>query len=149
MNKTLRQLTFTLTLSALSLSLMPSGQAIAGEIVVITHPSAGVTQLSKDDVIRIFLAKTKTYPNEKQAVPVIPKEDAETRRHFESAVFQKSPVQIKAYWTRLLFTGRGNPPQTLESDAAIKKKVAETPNAVGYIDARELDQSVRAVFTVE
>lgn len=149
MKKALRQLTFTLILSTLSLSLIQSGYAIAGEIVVITHPSVGVTELSKEDVMRIFLAKTKTYPNEKQAVPVIPKENAETRTRFESTVFQKSPVQIKAYWTRLLFTGRGNPPQTLEDDAAIKKRVAETPNAIGYIDASALDNSVRAVFTIQ
>ncbi len=149
MKKALRQLTFTLILSTLSLSLIQSGYAIAGDIVVITHPSVGVTELSKEDVMRIFLAKTKTYPNEKQAVPVIPKENADTRKRFESVVFQKSPVQIKAYWTRLLFTGRGNPPQALEDDAAIKKRVAETPNAIGYIDASALDTSVRAVFTIQ
>ena len=136
---------------ALMLNVCPAAISFAnaGKIVVITHPSTGVTQLSREDVTRIFLAKTKTYPNEKPVVPVIHKEGTPTRERFESQVFQKSPMQIKAYWTRLLFTGRGNPPQTLDSDEAIKKRVAETPNAIGYINASALDDSVRAVYTVK
>lgn len=146
--KALRTLTLALTFN-LAASVVFPVFANAGEIVVITHPSVGIQKLSRDDVMRIFLGKSKTYPNEKQAVPVIPKEGTETRTTFENRVFQKTPVQVKAYWTRLLFTGRGNPPQTFESDAAIKKKVAETPSAIGYIDASALDDSVRAVYTVE
>lgn len=148
MNKALRTLSLALTLHLVLGTLSPA-LANASEVVVITHPSVGVKALSRDDVMRIFLGKSKTYPNGKQAVPVIPKEGAETRRKFETSVFQKTPVQIKAYWTRLLFTGRGNPPQSLESDEAIRQKVAENPNAIGYIDAGALDKSVRAVYTVE
>lgn len=148
MNKALRTLRLALTLSLVLCSLFPA-LANAGDVVVITHPSADIKALSRDDVMRIFLGKTKTYPNGKQAIPVIPKEGVETRKKFETSVFQKTPVQIKAYWTRLLFTGRGNPPQTFDSDEAIRQKVAETPSAVGYIDARAVDKSVRVVYTVE
>ncbi len=148
MNKALRTLMCALTMKV-AIALFFPALLQAGEIVVITHPSAEVTQLTRDDVMRIFLGKSKTYPNEKQAVPVIPREGAPTRTQFESSVFQKTPMQIKAYWTRLLFTGRGNPPQTFDSDEAIRQKVAETPNAIGYIDASLLDASVRAVYTVK
>lgn len=147
MNKVLRHLTFTLSFATLGMAAAP-GATQAG-IVVITHPSAGVTALSKDDVMRIFLAKTKTYPNEKPAVPVIPREGSASRLKFESTVFEKSPMQVKAYWTRLLFTGRGNPPQVLESDIDIRQKVADNPNAVGYIDSSAVDKSVRVVFTLQ
>lgn len=148
MKNTLRFITLTLTLCTLSGVVIP-GVTNAGDVIVITHPSVDIEQLSKDDVMRIFLAKSKTYPNEKPAIPVIPKEGSSTRQRFESSVFAKTPMQVKAYWTRLLFTGRGNPPLTLESDEAIKKKVAETPNAIGYIDSASLDDSVRVVFTIQ
>lgn len=148
MNKALRNFRLALTLN-LVVGMLSPALVHAGEVVVITHPSVGVKELSRDDVMRIFLGKSKTFPNDKQAVPVIPKESSETRKKFESSVFQKTPVQIKAYWTRLLFTGRGNPPQTLETDEAIRQRVAENPSAIGYIDASALDKSVRAVYTVK
>lgn len=136
------------SLLSLASATLASSAALAGDIVVITHPSVGIAQLSRDDVMRIFLAKTKTYPNEKPVIPVVPKENAETRRQFESVVFEKSTMQVKAYWTRLLFTGRGNPPHALSDDEEIKKKVAETPNAIGYIDSAALDDTVTAVYTI-
>lgn len=128
---------------------MLASVAHAGDLVVIVNPASEITQLSQDDLTRIFLIKTKTYPNEKPVVPFIPREDDPTRLQFEAAVLEKSPMQVKAYWTRLLFTGRGNPPANLDSADQIKKKVAESPSAIGYIDSTAVDKTVRVVYTIK
>lgn len=138
---------FPKRMSAIAL-LMVAVNSTAG-VVVITNPTAGVTSLSQDDVSRIFLAKTKTLPNDKPVVPVNQNDGSPVRAAFEDKVLKKTPSQVNAYWTQLIFTGKGTPPKDVGADAEVKKLVAENPNIVGYIDSGAVDASVTVVFTAE
>ena len=68
---------------------------------------------------------------------------------FLTAGRSKSDFQIKAHWSRLLFSGKGKPPKVLDNDAAVKKWVAEHPKALGYINSSADDASVKVLYTVE
>jgi hypothetical protein len=63
-------------------------------------------------------------------------------------VANRTPALMKAYWTKRIFTGRGQPPRELPNSAAVRKLVAENPGMIGYIDRAALDASVRAVLVV-
>jgi len=139
---------FFLKKIACTLCLLCSAQAMAG-LVVIVNPGAGVTALTMDDVSRIFLAKTKSFPNEKSAVPINQNEGSPMRAAFEEKVLKKTPSQVNAYWTQLLFTGKGTPPKDVGTDADVKKLVADNPNIVGYVDSSVVDASVTVVYTAE
>lgn len=128
---------------------LPLSSANAGDIVVIVNPSTQVTTLDKDHVMRIFLLKAKTFPNEATAVPFNAPENSALRKTFDLTVFEKQPDQIKAYWTRLLFTGRGRPPPSIENDAEMVKRVAATPGAVGYVDSTAVNASVKVVYRLQ
>jgi hypothetical protein len=67
------------------------------------------------------------------------------RNEFYNTVAAKSPAMMKAYWTKMVFTGRGQPPRELAGSAAVRKMVAENPAMIGYIDRAALDASVKAV----
>ena len=58
----------------------------------------------------------------------------------------KSPALMKAYWTKMVFTGRGQPPRELPNSVAVRKMAAENPSMIGYIDRSALDASVKAVL---
>lgn len=135
-------------LVSLSLLLMPC-DLLAGDLVVISHPSVSIDSLTSDEVMRIFLLKVRNYPNEKDVVPIIPKEGSGLRSQFEKKLFDKSPEQVRAYWTRLLFTGRAEPPEAFETDVEILNKVAESPSVIGYIDSAHVDDRVKVVFTLK
>ena len=55
-------------------------------------------------------------------------------------------AQVKAIWSKILFTGRGVPPKQLLDSAAVKKAVAANPKAVGYIEKSAVDASVKVVM---
>jgi len=133
----------------LGVSLALSAATAQAGVVVIVHPSVGVSSLTQDDVSRIFLAKSKTFPNEKAAVPVNQNEGSAARAAFEDKVLKKTPSQVNAYWTQLIFTGKGTPPKDVGADADVKKLVADNPNIVGYIDSSAVDASVTVVYTAE
>jgi hypothetical protein len=58
-----------------------------------------------------------------------------------------SAAQIKAFWSKIIFTGRGQPPKAVANAEEAKKLVATNPNAITYIDRTMLDTSVKVVLT--
>ena len=134
-----------LTIYFAALGILFSMQA-AAEISVVVHPSSSVQALSADEVSRLFLGKAKSFPGGAQAVPVNQDEGNPARAKFNETVCKKNASQYKAYWSQLVFTGKGTPPKDAGDDAAVKALVAANPNMVGYIDSASVDASVKVVF---
>ncbi|MFN4292101.1 MAG: phosphate ABC transporter substrate-binding protein [Permianibacter sp.] len=134
----------TLRMLSLTLCCLLSAAAQA-EVAVIVNPGNGAS-LSAEDVQRLFLGKLKSFPGGGEATPVNQKEGQPAREQFNQAVLNKSESQLKAYWSQLVFTGKGTPPKELDNDDAIKALVASTPGAIGYIDAAKVDGSVKVVL---
>lgn len=116
------------------------------EVAVIVHPSAGFDSLTEDDVSRLFLGKSKSFPNGSAATPVNQNEGSAVRDKFNEGVCKKNASQYKAYWSQLVFTGKGTPPKDVGDDAAVKAAVAANPAMIGYVDASAVDASVKVVF---
>jgi ABC-type phosphate transport system substrate-binding protein len=121
---------------------------VRAEVAVVVHPSSGIASLTEDDVARIFLGKSKSFPNGAAAVPVNQDEGAPARDKFNEAICKKNSSQYKAYWSQLVFTGKGTPPKDAGNDAAVKALVAANPNMVGYVDASVVDASLKVVYKV-
>ena len=67
-----------------------------------------------------------------------------------SAIFLgKSTAQVKAAWSRLVFSGKATPPKELASSAEVKKFVAANPDAIGYIEKSAVDSTVKVVFSAD
>lgn len=118
------------------------------EVAVIVHPSAAFADLSEDDISRLFLGKAKSFPNGEAAVPINQDEGSPSRDKFNDSVVKKNAAQLKAYWSQLVFTGKGTPPKDAGKDGDVKKLVASNPNMIGYIDSSAVDGSVKVVFKI-
>lgn len=114
------------------------------EIAVIVNPANGDI-ISKDDISSLYLGKTKTFPGGKNAIPLDRTEGSPARVEFVSKVIDKDEAQMKAYWSRLIFTGKGVPPKIVESDTEVKEMVARNLDAIGFIDAAAVDSTVKVV----
>jgi ABC-type phosphate transport system substrate-binding protein len=77
--------------------------------------------------------------------PIDLSESASTRSEFYSRYLGQSPSQIKAHWSKLIFTGRGQPPPTVSSEDAMADRVAENPDAIGYLSSDFLDDRLQVV----
>ena len=121
-----------------------SGVAQA-DVVVIANPT-GPDALSKAQVAKLYLGKSKKLPNGAKAEVIEQAEISAIRAEFHASVTGKSDSQLQAYWSRLIFTGKGKPPKTIGSSSLIKSQVASRPSAIAYIDEAEVDDSVKIVF---
>ena len=59
---------------------------------------------------------------------------------------KKSESQLTSYWSKITFTGKGQPPQRESNDTSVKELVASNPNLIGYIDSSMVDDSVKVIF---
>lgn len=117
-------------------------------IAVVVGASSPAAKLSAEQVAQLFLAKTSALPGAGQAVLVDQSEGAAVRDAFYVQVTGKSAAQVKALWSRLVFSGAAQLPQALPSGADVKKFVSGNANAIGYIDASEVDASVKVLLTI-
>lgn len=106
-----------------------------------------VITLSKNQVVKIFLDNRGRFPDGSLAVPIDQVEGSAERNEFYSSYANKSPAQIKAHWSKIIFTGRGQPPKELANSAEVKKRIAENPSAIGYIEQTLVDDSVKVLLT--
>lgn len=132
-----------LTLLALTLTL-----PVRAELVVIVSAKSPVTTLRADQVADIFLGQAARFPEGGEAVALDQVIGSPIRDDFYAKVAAKSPPLLKAYWTKMIFTGRGQPPREINGSATVRKMVAENPSLIGYIDRGMLDASVKAVLLV-
>ncbi len=119
-----------------------SGYATA-EVAVIVHPS-NADAISKADISAIFLGKKKSFPGGSSAVPIV-LNDA-SADEFNSKLLGKSASQLKSYWSKLVFTGKANPPKSVSSDEALSL-IKSNPNMIGFVDSANVSADVKVVGT--
>jgi len=115
-------------------------------VVVVVSSKSAITALSKSQVADIFLGKVSSFPDGILAVPIDQADGSVERNEFYARVADRSPAQITAYWSKIVFTGRGEPPREVSNDIEMKKRIVANPSAIGYIDDKLVDGSVRVLF---
>jgi ABC-type phosphate transport system substrate-binding protein len=122
--------------------------AAATELVVIVSANSRVQSLRAEQVADIYLGQTVRLPDGDEAVALDQRMGSFLRDEFYSRVAGKTPSLLKAYWTKMIFTGRGQPPKEAADSAAVRRLVADNPGMIGYIERSALDPSVRAVLVL-
>jgi ABC-type phosphate transport system substrate-binding protein len=128
--------------------LVASATLPADEVAVVSAKST-VTTLSKTQMADIFLGKSTRFPDGALAVPIDQSEGTVARDEFYLRIAGRSAAQMKAYWSRIIFTGRGQPPRAVPSSSDTKKLVAANPNTIGYIEPELVDDTLRVVTVTQ
>ena len=128
-------------LSALILAVAAAASARAEEIVVIVNLAAA--PITKDQVADLYLGRTDAW------TPIDQDVASGIYVEFYKKVTGRDSAQIKAIWSRILFTNRGVPPKQLPDSAAVKKAVAANLKAVGYIEKSAVDASIKVALQVD
>lgn len=130
---------FLLGLASVVVMLAPV--AAQAQIAVVMGPSAA--PLSKDQVANIYLGRSFDLK------PMDLPESSPAREQFYKKATDRDLSQIKATWSRIVFTGKGQPPKEQPDAAAVKKAVAADPKAIGYIEKSAVDASVKVVLSLD
>jgi ABC-type phosphate transport system substrate-binding protein len=111
------------------------------EMAVIVNPAAA-KEPSRAEVINIFLGRDKSFT----ALDL--QQWSGAKDMFYSQVMNKTESQMTSYWSGLIFTGKGQPPQSVADDAAMVSSVAADTNRIGYVSADAVTDQVKVLFTL-
>ena len=138
----MKKISFKLLASLTLISCFSFAQAGS---VVVAGKSSPVSAANANDVVKAFLGKKKDLGGV-SVVPIDQGEGNPARTDFYANVIKKSEAQLKSYWSRLIFTGKGQAPQVVGGDAEVKNMVANNPNIIGYIDEGAVDGTVKVIY---
>lgn len=133
--------------AALALAQTASGNA-AAELVVVVSARNPMPVLSGDQIAAIFLGQAGRFPDGSEAVALDQRLGSQERNQFYAQVTGKTPALLKAHWSKMVFTGRGQPPREAADSATVRRMVADNPSMIGYIERSALDASVRPVLVL-
>ena len=139
----------TLSYMVLVASMFLAMTGAQAEVVVVVSAKSTATALTAEQAADIFLGRSTTLPGASEVIPVDQPEGVPARDIFYQKITGKNPAQVKAYWSKLIFSGKGKPPKDAGSDAGVKTMLAANPNLIGYIDNSALDNSVKVLLTVK
>jgi ABC-type phosphate transport system substrate-binding protein len=128
----------SMLLAAIAAAALPA----SAETVVIVNKANPATRMFSEQASQFFLGKSAMF------TPVDQPESSPIRADFYHKVADKDPAQVKAIWSKLVFTGKATPPKEYASNAEVKKAVAADPKAIGYIDKSAVDDSVKVILTL-
>jgi ABC-type phosphate transport system substrate-binding protein len=138
----------TMIKSLLFMALTASALPASAGVAVIVSASSQTSSFSKDQVANLFLGKSSTFPGGGSAKLYDLPESNPVREQFYQKLAGKSDSQVKALWSRLIFSGVAQPPKELGGDSEVKKSVAAGATSVGYIDSSSVDASVKVVLNL-
>ncbi|MBF0382316.1 MAG: phosphate ABC transporter substrate-binding protein [Magnetococcales bacterium] len=121
---------------------------VMAELVVITSSENENLSLTKKEIKKLFLGKKKKIKGVR-LVPVDQTNGTKDQKKFIKKVLNKTPKKLKAYWARKIFSGKGTPPQHMKDALAVKEWIKNNPQAIGYIDDSDVENSLHIVYKVK
>jgi len=142
----MRLLTITICVLLVGSVLYASQPIAAGvSISVIVNQNNGTDAMTAREVRKLFLGKSRNLPDGTRAVLV---SNDMIKSEFNRAALGKADSQVKAVWSRLLFSGRAKRPVVFSDPAEVVQFVATNVNAVGYVPTSNLSDGVKSVHTL-
>jgi len=119
------------------------------EIVVVVNAANPIESFSRRELVDLYMGRTQHFPDGSLVLRLDLPPDSQVRSDFYRGLVNKSVAEVNAYWAKLLFTGRASPPQVMDNSQNVLKAVRENKNAVGYVDSKDVDASVKVVARVD
>ena len=122
-----------LTLLLLGVSLLLSGiPAFGAGIVLIANPDVSEQSLDEASITKIYQGKMTRWDDDHKVVPVMLK-DGPIHEGFVEEFMGSTTSRLNTYWKQAVFSGRGIPPKSFDSELEVVRYVASTPGAIGYV----------------
>ena len=118
-----------------------TAQSRAAEVIV--NPSVSQTTISQNTLRAIFGMRLLQWPDGAPITVFILPLKNPVHGSFIKERLGVFPHQLERSWDLLIFSGTGQSPIGVESEKEMRKRVAETPGAIGYLSRKDFNENVR------
>lgn len=129
----------------LSCVLAASAKTQAADVMLVTSATSDITSLSREEASQLYLGR-RTMLNDGTPVTLFDLPSGPVRDRFYELLTGKNPNQIRAYWSRQVFTGRALPPREAKSSADLPILLSNDPASVGYLPNGPIGPELRILL---
>jgi len=132
-------------LAALVLLKAPDAAAADDAVVVIIHKD-NQHAIDRNYLVAIYTGRLKGWPDGSPVFALDQSDGASVREAFYLHFVGRTVANMQAVWAQNIFSGKGLPPKVASPDSEMKRIVSTNRNAIGYIRASEVDDTVRVLL---
>jgi hypothetical protein len=103
-------------------------------VVPYAGSRSSATSLMRTELRDIFFARQTKWPNGDPIRVFVLPDRHPLHVRFSKEVLGVYPYQLRSTWDRILYSGTGVPPTVVNSVQELRKRVDETPGAIGYAE---------------
>ena len=118
----------------------------ADPLVVVVHKDNPVEQLSRSELIDLFMGKYVAFPDDSKAIPVELEGDHAIKVAFYGKLVGMSLSRVNAYWSRLRFTGRKRAAVFQPDEIELVDYIITNKQAIGYIPQSLITKNLKVVY---
>ncbi len=126
---------------ALALAALCLGTSAFAAPVLIGNKNVAGEKLDAATVKAVFLGKKVSWDGAGRVALAVLKSGPVADAFLQGAVDMNTSA-FNNHWRRLAMTGGGTAPKSFEKEEDLRKFVAETPGAIGFVDSASADASV-------
>ncbi|MDF2177729.1 hypothetical protein P2G88_05655 [Aliiglaciecola sp. CAU 1673] len=116
------------------------------KLVVVVNHSNPIDELDQKQVMDLYMGRYTSFPNSMPATPIDYPSNSAVKQQFYKMLVNKDEKKIRAYWSRLLFSGRAKPPMEAESGENIPTLLADNNAALAYVPVDQVTSEMKIVF---
>tara|TARA_R110002073_G_scaffold183788_4_gene342033 strand:+ start:510 stop:983 length:474 start_codon:yes stop_codon:yes gene_type:complete len=114
-------------------------------VEIVMHLSVTSTKhnFTKNSLRAIFGMRLRTWPDGMPVKVFVLPDDAPLHKAFAKQKLNVFPYQLRSAWDRLIFSGTGQAPITVNSVDEMLTHVTNTPGAIGYLMRTKINDNIQ------
>jgi hypothetical protein len=108
--------------------------------VRLLDSSNNAKQLTIETIREIFFMRLSTWPDGSPIHVFVLPDNHPLHIRFAKEILGVYPFQLRSAWDRLVFSGTGVSPTTVESEEEMRARIESTPGSIGYTDKQSGDR---------
>jgi len=136
------------TLFVRTVAAEPGKTVATPSVQLVTSAKGEVSVLSREEAAQLLLGHRNRL-NDGTLITLIDLPSGQIRARLYQVLTGKNPIQVRANWSRLVFSGRVRPPREASSENEALEWLLNTPNAIGYLPAAVNDKRIKVLLVVD
>jgi ABC-type phosphate transport system substrate-binding protein len=112
---------------------------------VVVNPSVKEQALPLGSIRAIFSMRMTQWPDGSPTRVFVMGDKNPIHSAFTKEVLGVFPHQLRRAWDRRIFSGTGQAPNKVDTEAEMRYQIENTPGAIGYLPEDQIDDHIRKI----
>jgi len=138
--------TLTVTFVIVICALLSVSVQAQESLAVVVNKANPVEELSRSELIDLFMGKYVAFPDDSKAIPVELNGEHEIKIEFYQNLVGMPLSRVNAYWSRLRFTGRKRAAVFQSNEDELIAFILANEQAIGYVPKSHITDDLKVVY---